>query len=513
MKKIHTLFVLSALSLAALTSTLAPSAAQAEPVSVLLHPGGALVQEETKLEPGKDGKTITLPLPLAADPQTVVITVPGHDVASLRFSQTVADDSSAVSTLRVRLEEVNKAISVAENSKLDQDARRNFWRYPPILLDKPEDLTKLDALLRTQQSQTAQTNAALDAELEKLRAEAEFLRSQMTEAGDSPLAREAVLELAESTNGPVTVRYAYTLDNVGWRPMYRIEALPAANQVKITLEAELWQQSGDDWNNVPLTLSTANARQAMSPPSLAAWVIQPQPVRPMPRTASADMLMAAPAQMNGDMMEMKTSRAPHYAEGATFQSWDMGKRTVPAGSSMRLALNHDTLKAEFSHILRPSRSETAFLAAKLDMPEARHLPEGEALFLVDGVPVGKSPFSLADDDRRVYFGSDPLVTALMKKDSQQSGTQGLIDRKQNYTWDWTITVFNKHNRPVKVRIEDPAPETRDQQIQVTLTSKPEPTKEDQSLVWNLDVPASKSSTIRHSVSFTAPTDMPIWEGR
>lgn len=508
MKKIPTLLLTGIVGLAACP-------ALAEPVSVLLHPGGALVQEESKLEPGKDGKTITLPLPLAADPQTVVITVPGHDVASLRFTQTVADDSSAVSALRVRLEEVNKAISIAENARLDQDARRNFWRYPPVLLNSPENLTKLDALLREQQQMAAQTNAVIDAELEKLRAEAEFLRTQMTEAGDTPLAREAVLELTDKTSAPVTVRYAYTLDSAGWRPMYRIEAQPAANQVKITLEAELWQQSGDDWTNVPLTLSTANARQAMNPPSLSDWVIQPQPSRPMPRAAGADMMLgaAAPMQnvMKAEMMDMRP--APLYAEGGTFQSWDMGKRTVPAGSSMRLSLNRDTINADFSYILRPSRSETAFLAAKLDLPEARHLPAGEALFLVDGVPVGKAPFSLSDDDRRVYFGSDPLVTALMKKDSQQSGTQGLIDRKQNYTWDWTITVFNKHNRPVKVRVEDPAPETRDQQIQITLTSKPEPIKENQSFIWNLDVQASKSATIRHSVSFTAPTDMPVWEGR
>ena len=62
--------------------------------------------------------------------------------------------------------------------------------------------------------------------------------------------------------------------------------------------------------------------------------------------------------------------------------------------------------------------------------------------------VGKAPFSLSGDDSRIYFGRDPQVTAVMKRNSQQSGKQGIIDRKQTYTWDWDITVFNKHSRPV-----------------------------------------------------------------
>lgn len=127
--------------------------------------------------------------------------------------------------------------------------------------------------------------------------------------------------------------------------------------------------------------------------------------------------------------------------------------------------------------------------------------------------MGKAPFSLSGDDSRIYFGRDPQVTAVMKRNSQQSGKQGIIDRKQTYTWDWDITVFNKHSRPVAVRVEEPAPQSLDEQIAVTVTSAPEAVTEDHTLIWTLDVPAGKSKTIQHKVSLAAPTDMNVWEGR
>ena len=148
----------------------------------------------------------------------------------------------------------------------------------------------------------------------------------------------------------------------------------------------------------------------------------------------------------------------------------------------------------------------------------RHFPAGEALFFVDGVLAGNSSFSLATDeggssDTSIFFGRDPLVTAEMKSTAQQSGREGFIDRKRTYTWDWTMIITNRHKRPVDVRVEEPAPQSRDKQIVMDVYSSPEASREGNTLFWNVKVPAGKSVNISHKVQLSAPADMQVWEGR
>ena len=100
----------------------------------------------------------------------------------------------------------------------------------------------------------------------------------------------------------------------------------------------------------------------------------------------------------------------------------------------------------------------------------------------------------------------------MKRNSQQSGKQGIIDRKQTYTWELGHHRVQQAQPPCHGARGEPAPQSLDEQIAVTVTSAPEAVTEDHTLIWTLDVPAGKSKTIQHKVSLAAPTDMTVWEG-
>lgn len=571
----------AALFAAVLLSLAAVLPARAAPTAVLLHPGGALVQGESSLTPDADG-CLRLPLPPSADPRSLDISVPGHVVASLRFEESLLPagaEHSALSALMSQRDEALRERVKLRNAFADLEARRNYWRQPPVrfsgLNPLSESLNELDDIMRQRLAAFGQEDAGFRQRDEELTRRIELLSRRIEQAGGVVMdeaghnagnaalfTRVAVVRLrdsgaeapaagstdaAESAAGPspenpaeaspaasagkspetppappaapLPLRYAYSLDNAGWRPLYRLEARPDAGRVDLSLEAEIWQRSGEDWSGVPLTLSTADPRQGMTPPCLREWIIRPRPL-PSPKAARAAnqvLLSAAPDMaVEGAALSANTAAGaamPLYLDGASFASWDLGPRDVPAGPSLRLPLASEELKAEFAYLLRPSLSGSAYMSARLDMPEMRHFPDGEALFVVDGVSVGRAPFSLSGDDSRIYFGRDPQVSAVIKRNSQQSGTRGIIDRRQTGTWDWTISVSNRHSRPVTVRVEEPEPQSQDEQITVSVSSSPEPRSEDHTLIWTLDLPAGESRSIRHTVSFSAPADMPVREGR
>ena len=76
-----------------------------------------------------------------------------------------------------------------------------------------------------------------------------------------------------------------------------------------------------------------------------------------------------------------------------------------------------------------------------------------------------------------------------------------------------MTITNRHRRPVGVRVEEPAPQSRDKQIILEMHSAPEARREDNTLYWEVTVPEGKSVNISHKVQLSAPADMQVWEGR
>ncbi|MBG3878110.1 DUF4139 domain-containing protein, partial [Desulfovibrio oxamicus] len=181
--------------------------------------------------------------------------------------------------------------------------------------------------------------------------------------------------------------------------------------------------------------------------------------------------------------------------------------------SARVALRGETWPAAFRHTVRPAADPRAFLTASVTLPEPRHYPTGEALYVADGASVGSATFSLAEDKADIFFGSDPMVSATMHLDERKSGREGLVNKQQTRTWAWTIKVANRRATPASVRVEDAQPQPRDTAINLSVESDPRPATENHHLVWNLDVAPRTTAVIRHTVRATAPADMRLDDGR
>lgn len=66
----------------------------------------------------------------------------------------------------------------------------------------------------------------------------------------------------------------YLVNRAGWIPSYDLRATGADDPVNLTYKASIYQKTGEDWNNVKLTLSTFNQSCSFTVPTLAMWEIQ-----------------------------------------------------------------------------------------------------------------------------------------------------------------------------------------------------------------------------------------------
>jgi hypothetical protein len=216
-----------------------------------------------------------------------------------------------------------------------------------------------------------------------------------------------------------------------------------------------------------------------------------------------------------DQMEAPTTaeEAPIGArqlKHTTYSLWQIGKKNVSAGAKQKVKIEEELWPSEFTYMARPSQSSQVFLRAKVNLPEVKDIPSGSSLYIVDGAILGKRYFALAGKEATIFFGIDPLVTARTQLISKKSGEKTFLQDKQTYTWDWRMDIQNSRNSPVRVLVEEPNPQPRDERIAVTLKYDPDPAeKTPSSLTWDMDISAGQKKSLFMTVRIEAPKNMDL----
>ena len=82
---------------------------------------------------------------------------------------------------------------------------------------------------------------------------------------------QIVVTVSSETMASGNVVINYMLKNAGWKPSYDIRAKGATGHIQLTYKAHVFQNTGADWNDVKLKLSTANPNQSNVKPILNTW--------------------------------------------------------------------------------------------------------------------------------------------------------------------------------------------------------------------------------------------------
>jgi hypothetical protein len=112
---------------------------------------------------------------------------------------------------------------------------------------------------------------SLQQQLETNAEQLEFVQRKLREmsAGTSRTERDAVIVVDKANGAPGKVRLNYLVDAAAWRPQYKLRAgKELKDNVQVEYLAAIIQQTGEDWQNVNLVLSTAQPMLNAAPPDL-----------------------------------------------------------------------------------------------------------------------------------------------------------------------------------------------------------------------------------------------------
>jgi uncharacterized protein (TIGR02231 family) len=347
---------------------------------------------------------------------------------------------------------------------------------------------------------------------------------------------EVRVDLAANGAGRSVFRVSYTVRGARWSPLYDARLDSGARERKPALElirrAEIVQQTGEDWKDVALSVSTVRTAKGGRAPELSPLIVRfPQPLpppRPMlggrmeqqyaPATAAAP----EPAQ---DSEVAKAQSAPAIEREAAVESSGYqvvyrvpGRISVVANEgakSFRIASAR--IAPDLLARATPALDETAFIEASFRQDDEAPLLPGRIALYRDGIYVGRGQMALTPKDEtvRLGFGADDKVKVSRATLKQVEGSAGFVSAAKTDRREYKTTLRNHHEWPIKVVVEDQIPVSETEDIKVEMLAvTPPPSERDARerrgvMVWNFDLAPGDSKEIKFGWRMRWPADKAI----
>lgn len=186
-----------------------------------------------------------------------------------------------------RNDSLQNALETVNTEVASKNARLEVLNEKESLLDKNKDLSgDNNAASLTQLKQAIdfydRELTAIKEDFQQTQKEIEMLLKQkallekelanVSAIQDLPSGKISVkIESDRSTSANFKV--SYVVKNAGWYPNYDLRAKNTSDPVQLKYKANVYQNTGNDWNNVKLKLSSGNPNQNGTAPEMETWYL------------------------------------------------------------------------------------------------------------------------------------------------------------------------------------------------------------------------------------------------
>jgi uncharacterized protein (TIGR02231 family) len=372
-------------------------------------------------------------------------------------------------------------------------------------------------------------------DLRDVRKEIEAARKKLERiVSESPREQKNVrVTLDAEEGGDFALDLAYMVCGAGWQPLYDARAERESGRAGLTYCAQVRQNTGEEWKDVTLELSTARPSVSGRPPELEPWYIdfeKPKVVygaggRPMraampaaPMAAEADMALDEAQGGMGGPAEAAAAVAEAGRRGGAVAFTVKRKETIPSDNNPhKTVVAAFPLKAEYEYFTVPKLAEFAYLTANVKNETGFPLLAGEVQVFLGPEFVGTSTMEhvAAGETFQLYLGIDEGVRVKRKLIST-GAEKGVVRRRTGFrSYKYRIEIENLKDRKETVTVLDQEPVSRSPDIAAALASAtPEPAKVEGregpgTLAWRLDLAPREKKTIEFEVAVRYPKEKAV----
>jgi uncharacterized protein (TIGR02231 family) len=431
---------------------------------------------------------------------------------------------------RSLLQRIEAALT-ATPTKDSPTARPSLDEWQRLLAFQAENLTRLagdQQSLQLQRSALAAKIAAVEAQLNEIRGRSPQRRSQ----------KAATLRVSASHAGTLELSVSYTTPGASWSAAYDARLRAETRAIDVTYYGVIRNGTGEDWNGVALTLSTARPGLGGGAPTLSPWVVEP--VRPMPTAYLAQGVASS---------EFKTARrAAGPTEALTLAGSAAAESDATvAEATVQTGLSSATFRIEAPLSLPSDRSAQKVVITTLNCPaelryetapkliEAAYLSasstnRSDFPWLAGPVNAFLGDTFIATSALRAVMPGETLALSLGVDDSiavkrrivkRFTEDTGLTNSGRRITHEYVVTLTNNKKTAERIVLREPTPVSRDEKIVVKVitpaerdissaTAPKEISREaDGILAWRIDLKPGEKREVPIKLTIEHPADLTV----
>jgi uncharacterized protein (TIGR02231 family) len=503
-----------------------------------------------------DLATGTAELVFANLPQTLneqSLQVSGKGTAAATILDVSAKQTYVDFTPNVRVKELEDQLKGLGKQVRGLDDQQNLLNGQSAMLDRMEtalfaapakdvprpDLNQFTASLNylsDQKGKISSGRAALDEQREDLQNKITTAQNQLNElrgAGGRAF-KTVTVRVAAAQAGSLDVALSYAVPGASWVPSYDARVASADHAVQLDYFGIVRQNTGEDWKDVSLTLSTARPSLGGAAPILTPWQLdvfiprqaRDEPVVLSPFEVSADKnegyagkKTLAGTPMRTDLQDVASAVSLVTADffkaslesAATSASFKIGvSSSVPSDNSPQKApITSVRLAADPEYLTVPKRQAAAFLTAKVVNSSDFPLLAGAMNVFLDGTFVATSGVRtvMSGEKFDLALGVDEGIAIKYKRVNKFTEDTGLTNSGKRITYEYLITVQNNKKTAERVIVADQIPLSRNEKIvvkQLSPDAKDVKPTDEGTLKWTLNLkPGEKRElTVKFAVEFS-----------
>jgi uncharacterized protein (TIGR02231 family) len=296
---------------------------------------------------------------------------------------------------------------------------------------------------------------------------------------------EIMVSAEEAAVGKIEA--TYLANNAGWVPLYDFRSTASTSSIDLTYKAQVYQNTGIDWEGVRLNLSTNNPYANKTKPELTPWYLDYYTYRndqyyndnSKSTTTGSGFGNNAPQLSSRNESESVMDAEVYNAQTSVNYTTMIEQLisveyaidlpyTIKSDNQMNMVLiNTKSLNTDYMYYAVPKMDLSVYLVARITDLSSLNLIPGKANLFHDGAYLGETYLnpSTMEDTMNLSLGKDPgivVTRTLLKDESKEKVVGDKIEKSVSYR----ITIKNQKSKNVRITMQDQLPITRNSEIEV-----------------------------------------------
>lgn len=407
-----------------------------------------------------------------------------------------------LNTTIIQLKAVNEQIELLKGNRLE--------KLTKIDNDDLAQLKKVMDFIKTNLVVALNEQYQLQQEIEQLTFQITECQTKIDKQkqAQEALVSAVIVKVHAQNDITLPVTLSYITNKAGWKPVYDIQVMDIDSPLQLTYKADIYQNSGIDWQDINFSLSTSQPRESLKASELWSWHIN--------TLSDEGGFFFSKSSYDEKSEKESRSRKPSDEDfpnelGVNTQFEVNLPYTIKTNNqSDLLTIQNKEVKAQYHYVATPKIDNNVYLEAQIVDWDKLNLLPGQSSIFFNGKYIGNSFINtkFAQDTLDLYLGKDRNISISRYRDNSETLKPLTTGDDVSRRYAYTIDVKNGKSMPINLVVYDQIPVINNKTIKLDdiKYTGANYDKKTGLVTWNFDLNPNETKKLNLSFKLTYPKD-------